>query len=786
MVTKLPVRKILVLAANPENTSGLRLDKEVQSIQRALQLANERDRFELVSEWAVRTEDLMQTLVAYQPHIVHFLGHGAGEHGLVLENSRGKSQLVPTRALARLFQQVASVECVLLNACYSDTQAQAISQFVSCVVGMNQPIGDPAAVCFARGFYTSLGNGGSYEAAYEMGRTAIDIEGIAEVATPVLRTKSGKVIDEARPLYPRGTPRANDSAQGSGAEGSERKNEPVKVFISYRDQEPDKGLALAFHKAFEAAGIDAFMAAESIQLGEAWRDRISTSLRACDYFVLLLSPLSATSEMVTEEVKRARALRDKRMDQGGVARPVIWPIRVQFPLDDPLNYDLRGYLQQIQQREWQSAADTPALLKEMMALMESPLAQVDIGLAETDMPSPAASRKVTVVSAATATSEDGSENGSENGSEDGSEDARLAHTPVDSVDRPPLPVAEPELQREPGGAIQLTSGLYVERPPIETDCFTEIEQPGALIRIKAPRQMGKTSLMARILSHARERGYQTVPISFQRADSRLFNDLDLLLKWFCSQVGRRLKKLKDLDEYWVGDFGSKDRCNAYFEDCLLAELDAPLVLAMDEVDMVFPHPEVADDFFALVRSWYEAARYGDFSSELWANVRLVVVHSTEAYVPLNINQSPFNVGKNVELVEFAPEQVQDLAGRYGLSASASQTEALMALVGGHPYLIRKGLYHLRREDMTLTALAEMAATESGIYSDHLRRHLYVLRDYPALAEAFRQVVSKSKAIEIDAEASFKLESMGLVRLNGNEASPRCEVYREYFRDHLEG
>lgn len=291
--------------------------------------------------------------------------------------------------------------------------------------------------------------------------------------------------------------------------------------------------------------------------------------------------------------------------------------------------------------------------------------------------------------------------------------------------------------------------------------------------------------MARILSHAREQGYQTVPISFQRADSRAFNDLDMLLKWFCSQVGRRLKKLQDLEDRWVG-FGSKDKCNAYFEECLLGELDVPLVLALDEVDMVFPHPEVADDFFALVRSWYESARYGDFSSELWEKLRLVIVHSTEAYVPLNINQSPFNVGKNVELMEFTPKQVRDLSERYGLSASASYSQSLMALVGGHPYLIRKALYHLRREDMTISEMAKMAATESGIYSDHLRRHLYVLRDYPLLAEAFRQVVSKSRAIEVDAEVSFKLESMGLVRLVGNEASPRCEVYRDYFRDHLEG
>ncbi|MEL6604522.1 MAG: AAA-like domain-containing protein [Cyanobacteria bacterium J06614_10] len=746
MSATFPVRKILVLAANPENTSGLRLDEEVRAIQRSLQLSKERNHFSLISEWAVRTDDLLQTLVNHQPHIVHFLGHGGGKQGLILEDGRGRSQSVPTRALARLFQQVTSVECVLLNACYSDTQAKAICQFISTVVGMNQPIGDPAAVCFSRGFYTSLGSGASYEAAYQMGRTAIDLEGIEEVATPVLRTRSGKVIDERVPGRPSETPQNGTSAR--------------RVFISYREASPDRELAQEFYDAFSAAGHRPFMAAKSIKLGEQWRERIHTELRQCDYFLLLLSSLSTTSEMVTEEVKQAKALRNHRRAQQEAENPVILPIRVKFPMDDPLNYDLRGYLQQIQQREWRSNSDTPHLIQELLSLMDEKSTQnID---KEDGQKAPKRD-----ISFAEPTSEP-------------------TYPVVESVDQPPLPIAEPEIHREPGGAVQLKSGLYIERPPIEQDCFTEIKQPGALIRIKAPRQMGKTSLMARILNYGKEQGYQTVPISFQRADSRLFKDLDLLLKWFCSVVGRRLKKLKELEDYWVGDFGSKDRCSAYFEDCLLEDLETPLVLAMDEVDMVFPHPEVADDFFALVRSWYEAARYGDFGSELWANVRLVIVHSTEAYVPLNINQSPFNVGKNVELREFDVQQVQDLARRYGLSAEASQAEALMALVGGHPYLIRKALYHLRREDITLNELATTAATESGIYSDHLRRHLYVLRDYPTLAGAFRQVVSKNRAIDIDAEASFKLESMGLVRLSGNEASPRCEVYREYFQDHLEG
>ena len=719
-------RRILVLAANPRDTSRLSLDEEVRSIQRSIQLSKDRDQFQIVSEWAVRTEDLIQALMFHQPHIVHLIGHGTGDYGLVLDDSRGRSQLVPTRALARLFQQVSSVECVLLNACYSDSQAQAISQFVSCVIGMNQPIGDVAAISFARGFYTALGHSSSYESAYEMGRTAIDLEDIPEVATPVLRTRSGKVIDDRF--------RSTAPSQGTTTQ---------RIFISYRDESPDKDLAQTFYDAFQAAGHGAFMAAESIKLGEDWRKRISAELHQCDYFLLLLSPLSATSEMVTEEVKRARSLRDRR------GQPVILPIRVQFPLDDPLNYELRGYLQQIQQREWQSAADTPALLQELQALMQGQPAQPDMG------------------------------------SLDDEEHAPSMYPVVESIDRPPLPVAEPERRREPGGAVPLKSGLYVDRPPIEADCFTEIEQSGSLIRIKAPRQMGKTSLMARILNHGRELGYATVPVSFQRADSRVFNDLDLLLKWLCTQVGRRLKKLKELEDYWVG-FGSKDKCIAYFEECLLEDLETPLILALDEVDMVFPHATVADDFFGLLRSWYESARYGDFGSELWEKLRLVVVHSTEAYVPLNINQSPFNVGKNVELEEFSAEQVQDLAQRYGLSASASQTESLMDLVGGHPYLIRKALYHLRRDDLSTNALTETAATEAGIYSDHLRRHLYVLQDYPQLAEAFRQVVTKRRPVDIDAESAFKLESMGLVTLSGNQASPLCEIYREYFQEHLEG
>jgi hypothetical protein len=121
-----------------------------------------------------------------------------------------------------------------------------------------------------------------------------------------------------------------------------------------------------------------------------------------------------------------------------------------------------------------------------------------------------------------------------------------------------------------------------------------------------------------------------------------------------------------------------------------------------------------------------------------------------------------------------------------LGWSIHHVEQLMTLVGGHPYLVRKALYHIRRQDAILEELEQTAPTEAGIYSDHLRRHLWNLRQYPKLAQAFRQVVIKNKPVELDAESAFKLDSMGLVTLQGNDVTPRCDLYRYYFRDRLLG
>lgn len=321
---------------------------------------------------------------------------------------------------------------------------------------------------------------------------------------------------------------------------------------------------------------------------------------------------------------------------------------------------------------------------------------------------------------------------------------------------------------------------YVERPPIESICAETIQQPGSLLRIKAPALMGKTLLVNRLLSQAAQQGYRTICLSLELADRRIhFTDLDKFLRWVCSNLSRELGVPNQLDEYWdEAGMGSKVSCTTYVEEYLLAQSDRPLVLCLDDVDLIFPYPEVYEDVFGLLRSWYEKAR----SRAAWKQLRLIIVHSTDVYIRLNINQSPFNVGLPIELPEFTVAQVREFAEQHGLPPDTDRADALMQLVGGHPYLLEQALAHLRSHpDETLADLLASSPTETGIYSHHLREHWQNLQQHPELMAALQQVVTQRDRVQLEPMAAYQLHSLGLIRLLGNEAEPRCQLYRQYFR-----
>jgi class 3 adenylate cyclase len=296
--------------------------------------------------------------------------------------------------------------------------------------------------------------------------------------------------------------------------------------------------------------------------------------------------------------------------------------------------------------------------------------------------------------------------------------------------------------------------------------------------------MGKTSLMLRILDEAIAQNFKTVTLSLQLADADVFTSLSRFLRWFCAVVTRSLELPNQLNDYWDEVFGSNYNCTDYFESYLLAEIDSPLVLALDEVDVVFNYPKVATDFFGMLRTWYQKSKYPERSSQVWQKLRLVIVHSTEVYIPLNINQSPFNVGLSIELSEFTPPQVNDLAQRHQLDWGTEEVERLMNLIGGNPYLVQMALHHISVQDITLEQLIETAMAEHGIYSDYLRRQLWNLQQYPDLVTALARVVMSPTSVKLDSIQSFKLQSLGVVRFLNSQVLPSCELYRQYFSDRL--
>ena len=549
------MKRILILTANPTNTKPLRVSEEVREIKSAWERSQNREQFEILVEEAVRPQEFRRTLLGHKPNIVHFSGHGGGEQGLALMGDNGEAFLVKVAPLAKFFkalQEIFFIDCVFLNACYSDVQAEGIYPYVNYVVGMNQKIGDEAAKQFAIGFYDTLFAGQSIQSAFDLGCNAIEIENIPEHLTPVLRTKD-----------------------------------------------------------------------------------------------------STTKKAIIQGVSESKS---------------------------------------------------------------EPIQPRDINI------------------------------------------------PFENLD----------------GQVPLNSPFYVERPPIKDTCYNAILKPEILIRIKAPRHMGKTSLMSRILYQGENQVYQTGFINLWSRE--LFKNLDIFLESFCANVSLELGIEEKIDQYWKPQrYSSQTNCTNYFQSYLLKELKQPVILGLDEVDRIFQYSEIADEFFTMLRSWHEKGK----NNETWQKLRLVISHSQEVYISLDVNKSPFNVGLPIDLNKFSLAQVQDLVKRHGLQWSDTEINQLMGMIDGHPYLVRTALYHIATNDLTLKQFLEIAPTEEGLYEDHLYRHLLILEENKQLKSAMLKLVNSDEAVTLEPIYAFKLKSMGLAESRGNKVIPLCNLYRIYFSDRLQ-
>lgn len=505
----------------------------------------------------------------------------------------------------------------------------------------------------------------------------------------------------------------------------------ARIFISYkREIEPDETIARQVFEALKKDNHDVFIDQKSILLGESWPTRIDDELRRCDFLVTLLSAQSVHSEMMQGEIKKVHQI---AKEQEG--HPTILPIRVAYR--DRLDYPLNLYLDHINCAFWESDADTPQLISDIKHAISA---------------------------------------GVFNTKPEGEADLSEASSQSKEVSRP-LPYARPVPLEQPGGTMDVQSAFYIER---STDIVATraIQREGVTVTIKGPRQVGKSSLLKRVIESAAAEGKQVVFLDFQQIDSSTLKDPDKFFRQFCAWITYELKLSGPLEEFWELPLGNNLRCTYYMQDYLLKELKEPWVLAMDEVERMF-NADFRSDFFGMLRSWHNSRT----QNSVWQKLDLVLVTSTEPYLLIeNLTQSPFNVGEIADLEDFSFSQVNELNQRHGEPLRAGEVQNLVGLVGGHPYLVRRALYLIASERITFSELLGTSTNDYGPFGDHLRTMLLHIYDKKDLAQALLQVIRNNKCQ--DERVYFRLRGAGLVRRQGGLVVPRCNLYASYFKEHL--
>ena len=323
---------------------------------------------------------------------------------------------------------------------------------------------------------------------------------------------------------------------------------------------------------------------------------------------------------------------------------------------------------------------------------------------------------------------------------------------------------------------------YVDRPPVESIFQHTIAQPNALLRIKAPHLMGKTWLIDRGIEQANAQGYATASLSLRLVDQADFATLDRLLRWLGTTVSLELGVPDRVEADWDTDSGSKINCTRYFETYLLKQIPAPLVLCFDDVDILFDYPDVSEEFFGMLRVWHERAN----RRQIWQQLRLVLSYAAEVHLKPHVDQSPFNVGRCIELPEFTIDQIQTLFKQHELDWQLARIRQLDQLIGGHPYLLQQAIAHFKHDStIELDSFLAEAPTHSGLYSAHLRRYLVTLKKQPILAAACKTLADADSPRPMNALLGHQLFSLGLAKYESQGWMMRCELYRAYFRRYLE-
>jgi len=342
----------------------------------------------------------------------------------------------------------------------------------------------------------------------------------------------------------------------------------------------------------------------------------------------------------------------------------------------------------------------------------------------------------------------------------------------------PLPPIEPC-----GGAMPLDSKFYVERQ-VDQNFQTAIQRRDSIVLLKGPRQVGKTSLLARGLQKAREAGVIVLLTDFQKLiDAQLQN-----LETFFIALGEMLADQVNSDVYpedfkkWRPNRAPNLNFDLYFKSEILGKTNKPILWGVDEADRLF-FCDFSSDVFALFRTWHNerALNPGTPCSRL----TLAIAYATETYLLIkDQNQSPFNVGTKLFLEDFTLQQLALLNQRYGSPLKNSkEIKQFHHMSGGQPYLVRCGLNDLVSHKMSLDAFISTATRDNGTYGDHLRRIVILLNQDEPLLHAMQKVLQGQSCPDYD--SFYRLRSAGILRGESKDnVSLRSQIYEHYLKKHL--
>ena len=359
------------------------------------------------------------------------------------------------------------------------------------------------------------------------------------------------------------------------------------------------------------------------------------------------------------------------------------------------------------------------------------------------------------------------------------DNARLISELTYSVKNPPAKRLKADTS-DTHGAVPLDSEYYIERST-DAEFLDALAERASIVLVKGPRQMGKTSLLARGLQQARASGHKVVLTDFQKLNQDDLKSIGSFFRALAELVADQLDLDLPSDKNWSA--GGSSNVNLTFERYIrreiLNKLDKPLIWGMDEVDRLFSC-DFANEAFGLWRSWHNARSLNPDGP--WGNLTLAIVHATEPHLFIqDMNQSPFNVGVKIVLQDFSIDQVAELNRRYRSPLrDAGAIERYFDLLGGHPFLSRRGFQELSKPDATIESFEAAADRDEGPFGDHLRRMLVLLAKDADLSAAVRSVLEGKP--NMSRESFYRLRSSGVMSgESSEEARLRCRLYANYLR-----